>query len=560
MRKLIAATVAALALAPAVAAAAPTASQIATPANPTFATVDPELPQSLQITGATSGGDGDVDIRCYWGSTSAKIAGPVAVNGGAFDTSVALDQALLLTIGYPHPFCTLRAVPTGTSPAAAPGSPSAWAGPSVGWGRHDLYRVGAGFDPTPPETVWDYGLSMAQPKALNYLDSATSCGLCDTFLFAPGTKAISNSIWYVNGGIFRVPYGVTDRTGVIIDGLPAYGPATAHFNPDNLSDNSGLPSISVGTSVDPATGDLVVDERSEFKHCAPQPATFPATSASCTSFTDTGVVLERRVRVTDEGLLVTFTDHWKSVDSQTHELDAMYEDSEHSENGATVGHEGRVNFTWTQDGFKSYGPDQKIALPEQAPVTMLVKTDATTPDAGDNMNPFGAVIYGTRPTDLTVSSVGRVGDGNGRWHPRYVRTLPAVGDVEILFAYTHDFTLDAVKARAQKAKDLLVPPVGETPTPPPPAGSSSDPAPAPVPQSTPAIAQPKPVMCVVPKLRGKTLARAKLLLKRAHCALGKVSRRAGGRVKPGRVLATRLKPGTRVRAGTRIRVTVARKL
>jgi PASTA domain len=474
---------------------------------------------------------------------------------------VALDQSLLLTIGYPHPFCTLRAVPTGTQPAAAPGSPSAWAGPSVGWGRDDLYRIGAGFDPTPPETVWDYGLSMAQPRAFNYLDSATSCGLCDTFLFAPGTKAISNSIWYVNGGIFRVPYGVTDRTGVIIDGLPAYGATTAHFNPDSLSDNAGLPSISVGTSVDPATGDLVVDERSEFKHCAPQPSTFPATSTSCTSFTDTGVVLERRVRVTDEGMLVTFSDHWKSVDNQAHELDAMYEDSEHSENAITAGHEGLVNFTWTQDGFTSYGPDQKIALLEQAPLTMLVKTDATTPDAGDNMNPFGAVIYGTRPTDLTVFSVGRVGDQNGRWHPRYARTITAGGDVAISFAYVHDFTLDGVKARAAKAENLLVPATAEMPAPPaPPAGSTSDPAPAPAPQSAPITSAPKPVVCVVPKLRGKTLAGAKRALKRAHCALGKVSRKASKRVKPGRVLASRLKAGSRVRAGTRVRVTVARKL
>jgi beta-lactam-binding protein with PASTA domain len=67
-------------------------------------------------------------------------------------------------------------------------------------------------------------------------------------------------------------------------------------------------------------------------------------------------------------------------------------------------------------------------------------------------------------------------------------------------------------------------------------------------------------VCVVPKLRGKTLAGAKRALKRAHCALGKVSRKASKRVKPGRVLASRLKAGSRVRAGTRVRVTVARKL
>lgn len=539
----------------------PTASQITTPANPAFVTVDPEVPQALQIAGTTSGGDGAVDIRCYWGSTSALIAGSVLVNGGAFQVSIPLGQPVLTALGYPYPNCTLRAVPAGSQPGATPGTPSNWSGPSVGWGQHELYRLGSGFDPNPLETVWDYGLSMAQPKAFNYLDSATSCGLCDTYLFVPGTKAISNSIWYVNSGLFRMPYGVTDRTGVIVDGAAAYGATTAYFDPANLKDNAGLPAISIDTSVDPATGDLTVDERSEFKHCAPEPAVFPATPASCASFTDTGVVLERRVRVTDEGMLVTFTDRWKSVDGKTHALDAMYEDSEHSENAMTVGHEGRVDFTWTQDGFKSYGPDQEIALPETAPVTMLVKTDATTPDAGDNMNPFGAVIYGTRPTDLRVFSVGRVGDGNGRWHPRYVREIPADDEVVISIAYVHDFTLDGVKARAQQAGALLGSPAAESPVAGPgaPGSGGGDPATTAVPQAGLVAPTSKPVMCVVPKLRGKSLAKATLLLKRAHCRLGKVSRKLSARAKPGRILATRLKAGTRHRAGTRVRVTIAKK-
>lgn len=543
---------------PALAGAAPTATQITTPSGTTYVTVDPELPQSLHIEGTTSGGDGDVDVRCYHGSTSAKITGPVTVTGGAFSVDVPITQPLFWSLGYPPPHCTLRAVPTGTEPAAAPGSPSGWAGPSVGWGEHDLYRLGAGFDPNPPEMVWDYMLELAQPRAFNLLDSATSCGLCDTFLFDPVTKATSNSIWYVNAGIFRVPYGITDRTGAVIDGKPAYGSATAHFAPDNLNDNVGLPTISVGTSVDPVTGDLTVDERTEFKFCAPQPATFPATSTSCTSFTDSGVVLERRVRVTDEGMLVTFSDHWKSVDNQPHQLDALYEDSEHSENSATDGHGGQVNFTWTGDGFTSYGPDQQIPLPDQAPMTMLVKTDATTPESGDKMNPFGAVIYGTRPSELTVFSVGRPGDQNGRWHPRYLRSIPAGGEVLISTTYTHDFSLAGVKARVEKAGGVPAPQAespGESPAPAP-GDSGSTPAP----QSTPVAASPAPVMCVVPKLRGKTLAAAKRLLKRAHCKLGKVSRKASAKARPGRVLATRLKPGARRPAGTRIRVTVARKL
>jgi Glucodextranase, domain B/PASTA domain len=69
----------------------------------------------------------------------------------------------------------------------------------------------------------------------------------------------------------------------------------------------------------------------------------------------------------------------------------------------------------------------------------------------------------------------------------------------------------------------------------------------------------KPIRCVVPRLRGKTLTTAKRLLKRAHCRLGKVVHEASTRVKPGRIVATRFKAGTRHPAGSRVRVTVATK-
>ena len=62
----------------------------------------------------------------------------------------------------------------------------------------------------------------------------------------------------------------------------------------------------------------------------------------------------------------------------------------------------------------------------------------------------------------------------------------------------------------------------------------------------------------MPKLRGKSLAKAKVLLKRAHCRLGAVVRKTATRVRPGRVVSSRFKAGTRHRAGTRVRVTVAK--
>jgi beta-lactam-binding protein with PASTA domain len=81
--------------------------------------------------------------------------------------------------------------------------------------------------------------------------------------------------------------------------------------------------------------------------------------------------------------------------------------------------------------------------------------------------------------------------------------------------------------------------------------------PAPAPAAT-TVAAAKPVRCVVPKLRGKTLPKAKRLLKRAHCRLGKVARKTSTSVKPGRVIKTRFKAGTRHRAGTRVKVTIAK--
>jgi beta-lactam-binding protein with PASTA domain len=61
----------------------------------------------------------------------------------------------------------------------------------------------------------------------------------------------------------------------------------------------------------------------------------------------------------------------------------------------------------------------------------------------------------------------------------------------------------------------------------------------------------------VPKLRGKTLPQAKRLLAKAHCKLGKVSHKTSSRVRVGRVLATRPKPGAKRAAGARIPVTLA---
>jgi subtilisin family serine protease len=62
------------------------------------------------------------------------------------------------------------------------------------------------------------------------------------------------------------------------------------------------------------------------------------------------------------------------------------------------------------------------------------------------------------------------------------------------------------------------------------------------------------VTCVVPNLRGKTIAQARRALVKAHCSLGRVRAAAKGR----RVVSQSPRAGRRLAAGSRIRVTVGR--
>jgi hypothetical protein len=88
---------------------------------------------------------------------------------------------------------------------------------------------------------------------------------------------------------------------------------------------------------------------------------------------------------------------------------------------------------------------------------------------------------------------------------------------------------------------------------------STPPPATPPPVTTPAVAK-----CVVPKLVGLTLKKAKKALKKAHCRLGKVTKRKAKRVKGkkrpkrGTVVAQRPKPRTTRLAGSKIALVVAR--
>jgi large repetitive protein len=64
--------------------------------------------------------------------------------------------------------------------------------------------------------------------------------------------------------------------------------------------------------------------------------------------------------------------------------------------------------------------------------------------------------------------------------------------------------------------------------------------------------------CVVPKVKKKTLAKARRLLAEKRCALGKVTYAYSRKVKKGRIISESKRPGTRHRRGTKVNVVVSR--
>jgi hypothetical protein len=71
-----------------------------------------------------------------------------------------------------------------------------------------------------------------------------------------------------------------------------------------------------------------------------------------------------------------------------------------------------------------------------------------------------------------------------------------------------------------------------------------------------AVVHAPPVRCVVPRLKGRTVAKARTLLRRAHCALGRVSH-AHSRVRRGLIVSQRPRAGASRPRGTKVSAVVS---
>jgi Right handed beta helix region/PASTA domain len=93
-------------------------------------------------------------------------------------------------------------------------------------------------------------------------------------------------------------------------------------------------------------------------------------------------------------------------------------------------------------------------------------------------------------------------------------------------------------------------------TPPPPQPTTQPPVTPPPPP--PAIRPRAKPRCVVPNVKGKTVARARKLLSTRRCRLGRVGRAYSRKMKRGKVIFQSRRPGLRLARGTRVNVVVSR--
>jgi beta-lactam-binding protein with PASTA domain len=67
-----------------------------------------------------------------------------------------------------------------------------------------------------------------------------------------------------------------------------------------------------------------------------------------------------------------------------------------------------------------------------------------------------------------------------------------------------------------------------------------------------------PPKCLVPKVVGKRLAVAKTKIRKAHCSVGKITRKHASASKHGKVISQSPKPGRRLKNHAKVNLTVGK--
>src|SRR5436305_5721186 len=299
---------------------------------------------SITGTGTSNGTSGDsVDVRCYLGNVSSSLVSSVAVAAdGTFSFSGTLSSIAGGT-------CVLRAVPHGDASAHPPGTASTFTGPTLAIGDNRNSNVSGGPN---DKALEDYHLYVSQLTGGFDYDSLGGCSISDSWVFDPITFAQSPPLDYCNAwfwwrnGFTNPGYQPPTRSELQVDGTDAFLPghisniATTQGFP--ATSNPGLPSLTYSYSIDPASGNLALDETDQVVKCSPGGA-YPPTASNCSSFVPTGIQIRMHIVQGHGGRIATVTQWISSTDGRSHAVNLL----ENNEFYVPPSHDGELNFPWS---------------------------------------------------------------------------------------------------------------------------------------------------------------------------------------------------------------------
>ena len=558
--------------------AAITASQIATPSNPSFFIADEDASsQTFAIAGTTTGGNPNtekIDLRCYFGGASVKVKANVPLNSdGSFSVPAAdLNKLTDLT-------CQLRAVPAGTNPADL----TPFSGPVLGVGDRQTSKINGG---TNNGKAYDYSLDAQQlTGAFDYV-SLGSCGLHNGFLY-DSSYANTTVTFACNAGLLSAdsPAAPT-RSELQIDGANAYPPTQAYLiNPGG----AGFPALTDTYTVDKATGNVTIQETDPLVKCSA--ATYPPTTASCATYVSSGVTDSRTITQDHDGHISWITDSFKSTDGKAHSLDLLWENEQQF--FGPSGDSSQIEYEFPgQSSFSTHPAGSAFSLPS-SPGTIFIRMHGAADGAVGTGQ--GAIVYDRPAVAAKFTSVTTLGS---TFTLQQTGKIPAGGSARFRFAYVQDYEAGLVATRAKAARTLFLNRItvskqGKGKVTSSPGGiACGKKCSAGYVYGTRVTLRAKAVRgskfsgwsgackgthnckvtmngdvavkakfvlrpCVVPNVVGKSLSAAKRAIKKALCSVGKVRTAASSKPK-GTVVSQRPKHGKRLKQRARVSLVVSR--
>ena len=531
------------------------------------------------VTPSTTSTSGD--LLCYSapGSAPFTVATGIAVTAGRFSADVSL-QAIASRA------CRLRFVPHGSVPG--PTAAASFSGPQV--------SVSEQF--TRSQNGNEYGyyvLSGTLPWSFAF-DSLGECAINASY--ATDTDTLGSYLLFDGAGCLNESSGVAPnqgtRSAVQVDGLNAYPPGAIA----SLTGVAGFIPLSYSASFDANHDTVTIGETDTLAVCA-SPGGYPPSTANCPSLTPSGVQVQQTTTLQPGGQIARLTDTFASTDGHAHSLDLLLGQSI----TAPAANETPAFRFPGQAASAGHGAPDSFDLFGGGPGSIIVIADAAAAPA--TSNPIGALTYEVPPTAAAFTSA--PGARTATFLLHYAESIPASGSVSLSWSYLQAADVAALAPLERAERDrwshptltvrrpraglrtrratlavsgvaadpvgiasVAVNGIGATITP---TGTFT---------ATVALRAGRnliraiatnlagntttvtrtvrytPAPCVVPRLRGRTLAVARRLLAARGCATGRVRSVASRTVARGRIVASVPGAGARRRHGFRVRLTASR--